>query len=156
MSIDRILGFFPRCFTFCGLKKKLCVPLSGDFGSKNLISSVGWHNTSDRRQLCPESLVKKAVMPKACGSKKKIAAKNHEARNWGDSPFPRIDVWPIETFLDLTYVDASRSEHDDITLVNEKTSRKSDLVNTTHFYSIRVKLILNRQMNANSIMKMQT
>lgn len=95
-------------------------------------------------------------MPKARGSKKKIAAKNREARKRGDSPVPRTDIRPIEAILDPTYVDASGSEHDDITLVNEKTSKKSDLVKTAHFYGIRVKLILNRQMNANGVTKMQT
>ena len=104
---------------------------------------------SDRRQLCPEFFVKKAVMPKACGSKKKIAAKNCEARKQGDFPVLRTDMNP-------PYIDASGSEHDDLTLVNEKTSKKSDLVKMAHFYGIRVKLILNRQMNANCIMKMRT
>lgn len=35
----------------------------------------------------------------------------------------------IETNLDPTYVDASGSEHDNITLVNEQPSKKSDLAN---------------------------
>ena len=83
---------------------------------------------SGRRQ---SSLSETADMPN--GSKKKITAKNHEL---------------IETILDPTYVDASGSEHDNITLVNEKPSKKSDLVRTTHFYGIRVKLIMNK-MNTN-------
>jgi len=91
-------------------------------------------------------------MPKL--SKKKIAAKNHEPGKQCDSPVPRTDVQLIKTILDLTYV--ARSEHDDITLVNEKTLNKSDLVRRTHFYGIRVKLTLNRQMNANGVTKTQT
>ena len=83
---------------------------------------------SGRRQ---SSLSETADMPN--GSKKKITAKNHKL---------------IETILDPTYVDASGREDDNITLVNEKPSKKSDLVRTTHFYGIRVKLIMNK-MNTN-------
>ena len=83
------------CF---GLKRKASVPLSVDFWPKKLISSVSWHNMSSRRQ---SSLSETADVLN--GSKKKIAARYHEARKHVIPPLRGL-IQLIETILDPTYV----------------------------------------------------